>query len=89
MLTHNLAFACLIHLLAHSGLRIGEALGLSWKNIDFAAGRVRVTSALVEAAGKVVRGDPKTFAGARAVHLPASDVERLRVQRSTTGTVSG
>lgn len=83
----DLSFACLIHLLAHSGLRIGEALSLSWKDVDFTAGSVRVKSTLVEAAGKVERGDPKTFAGARTVHLPASVMERLRVQRSTTGTV--
>ena len=41
----------------------------------------------MEAGGTVERGDPKTFSGARTVHLPVSVMERLRVQRSTTGTV--
>ena len=85
--TRVFAFGCLIHLLAHSGLRIGEALALAWKDVDFAASTVRVTSTLVEAAGKVERGDPKTFAGTRTVHLSASVMERLRVQRVSTGTV--
>jgi len=80
-------FACLIHLLAHSGLRIGEALALQWKDVDFSTGAVRVTATLVMTDGAAVRGDPKTAAGRRTMHIPEDVIGQLRVQRSTTGTV--
>lgn len=83
----DIQFACLIHLLAHGGLRIGEALALQWRDVDLPAGTVRIAATLVEAAGKVERGEPKTFASRRVVRLPASVIERLRVLRGSTGTV--
>jgi integrase len=39
-----------------TGLRIGEVLGLPWKNVDFTSGQIRVTQAFYR--GTI--GSPKT-----------------------------
>jgi integrase len=56
---------------AGSGLRRGELLGLRWRDIDLAAGVVRVA-----------RRRTKTRAGARSLRLPAPVVAELRAHRA-------
>jgi integrase len=56
------AFILLVRLLANTGMRLGEALGLQWKDIDLQESAIRL-------------GDAK--AGARTVHLGADAVALL------------
>jgi integrase len=42
------------------GLRQGELLGLTWKDVDLARGTVRVSKALEEVGGVLNLKDPKT-----------------------------
>ncbi len=62
------------------GLRIGEALGLQWRHVDFAAGTVRVEQQLAEGrrSGKRVVEPPKTTASMRDVPLSRLALEALR-----------
>jgi integrase len=63
--------------MAWATLRIGEALGLRRSDLDLAEGTLRVANNLVEVAGKLHEGPPKTAAGRRTMSLPASLVSEL------------
>ena len=51
------------------GLRRGEVLGLSWRDIDFEHGIVRVRQQLVRAGNRLYVGPVKTAAGRRELPL--------------------
>jgi len=73
-------------LLVTTGLRIGEALGLLWSDVDFASGRLVVNRALQRQPGVgYVFVEPKTAKSRRTVHLAqgtlASLAEHRRRQR--------
>jgi integrase len=61
----------LIATLILAGLRIGEALALRWRDVDLAAGRLRVREA-------------KTDAGVRELHLLSALREELSVHKAQT-----
>jgi integrase len=58
-------------LMATTGLRLGECLGLTVDRVDFLRRTVRVDRQLVKGAGGMVFGPPKTRAGVRAIPVPA------------------
>jgi integrase len=60
------------------GLRQGEALGLGWKDVDFAAGTLRVRDQLQRIDHKLVLVPPKTAKSRRTLVMPALIVESLR-----------
>jgi integrase len=63
--------------LTFGGLRLGELLALRWRDVDLAAGRLRIT-------------DAKTAAGIRDVHLkPALRDQLLTVKATQPGDVAG
>lgn len=68
-------------LLLGTGLRRGEALGLHWDAVDFAASRLAVVSGLVVAKGKPYLSEPKTPGSRRVVHLDRQVVGALRAHR--------
>jgi len=68
----------LILLLAHSGLRKGEALGLQWKNIDFEANTLTVEKTRD---GKGVR-TPKTKNSYRSILLDKETMAQLKKYKS-------
>jgi integrase len=51
-----------------TGLRVGEVLGLPWKNVDFASGQIRVAQAFYR--GTI--GSPKTKCSKRLVSIPTA-----------------
>ena len=64
------------------GLRIGEAAGLRWRDVDTWAGTVQVRQVLVEVHGKTTLGEPKTRAGKRVVPTLTREVgQRLERDR--------
>lgn len=73
--------ACWVLLLS-LGLRRGEALGLSWDDVDLDAGLLRVRRQLKKEGSRVVLGEVKTAGSRRAVNLPAPVVTLLRVHRA-------
>jgi integrase len=68
-------------LLATTGMRRGEALGLRWSNVDLDAGRLRVVQTIIQVRSKVTIGEPKTARGRRPIALDAGTVAVLREQR--------
>jgi integrase len=78
-LTHGeveqLAVACgnygtLIRVLAYSGLRFGEAVGLRVRRVDVVRGRLDIAESVTEVGGVAVTGTPKTHQR-RSVPVPA------------------
>lgn len=71
----------LFHLIAHRGLRRGEACGLGWSDVDLDAGRLTVRRQLVQLGWAVHEDAPKSDAGERTIALDATTVAALRAHR--------
>ena len=70
-------------LAASTGLRLGELLGLSWPDVDFAAGTLTVRRSL--ARGRVERWElaqPKTATSRRTIPLPSIARQALERQKA-------
>jgi len=63
------------------GLRRGEVLGLRWDDIDWAAATLRIERSIGVVDGLRHLGPPKTAAGLRTIHLPATLVDALRAHQ--------
>ena len=65
---HHL-YAC-IHLVAYTGLRRGEALGLLWDSVDLSLRRIFIEGSLVRSQERgLILEPPKTHSGLRAVDM--------------------
>lgn len=64
--------------LVGAGLRLGEALGLTWPDLDLGRGALVVRRQLCEVRGRLWLAEPKTTTARRTVHLPGFVVEALR-----------
>lgn len=72
----------LFKLMLTTGLRPGEALGVTWSAVDLDAGRLEVLRAVRRENGRPVLVDVlKTDASHRTISLPAPAVDVLRAQR--------
>jgi integrase len=67
-----------------TGLRLSEALGIMWEDVDLEHRSIRIERTLILCDGKYIEMmEPKTRAGRRTVSLPLLAVEALnRVQRT-------
>jgi integrase len=86
--TADSRYSPLWRLIATTGMRRGEALGLRWDDIDLSEGRLSVNRTLVQV-GDYRSGDtgsawgtPKTARGRRAISLDPETVAALRAHRS-------
>ncbi len=71
--------APLWRLLATTGLRRGEALGLRWTDVDFKNARISVQQSLLDfRRGKAIFGEPKTSNARRSIDLDAQTVAALK-----------
>ncbi len=70
-------FEALVVVLAIGGIRIGEALALTWADVDF-GGTIRVDKTAQEAYGKPQIMPPKTKAGTRTIALGKVPIAALR-----------
>jgi integrase len=68
-------------LLATTGMRRGEALGVRWQDVDLDAGRLRVVQTVLSINGKISVSEPKTARGRRPIALDPSTVAVLREHR--------
>jgi integrase len=67
--------------LATTGMRRGECLGLRWSDVDLAAGRVSITQTVIAVNHHVRIGSPKTARARRTVVLDSGTVAALRDHR--------
>ena len=70
-----------IALIAFTGMRRGEALGLEWANIDFDKRVMKVRATLNRVNGKLVRTEPKTQNSRRDIALTEQAIEILKAQK--------
>lgn len=77
-----------VHLMLHTGLRPGEALGLRWEDVDLDSRQLRVTGTLKESrllmpdgsgVVRLIRNEPKTASSYRS--LPISDALYAALER--------
>jgi integrase len=68
-------------LLATTGMRRGEALGLRWSDVGFDAGRVSLVQTITTVRDKMVISPPKTARSRRLVSLDPETVAALRDHR--------
>lgn len=76
------------HLIATTGMRRGEALGLHWDDLDLDTGRLSIKRTLVQIANYTKDGTdwelgaPKTRSGYRQVELDSRTINVLRAHRA-------
>jgi integrase len=64
------------------GLRQGEALGLSWEDVDLDAAELHVRHSLLRIGGRRELAEPKTALSRRTIPLPGRAVSQLRAHRT-------
>lgn len=69
-------------LLISTGLRRGEALALTWSDVDLAAGQLRVRRNLQRIRRELIFGTPKTKRSLRTVSLPKRCVQALEAHQA-------
>jgi integrase len=69
-------------LLATTGLRRGECLGLRWQDLDLDAGRASIRQTVIAIRHTVMMSTPKTASGRRTVRLDKGSVAALREHRA-------
>jgi integrase len=70
--------ALALRLMLACGLRRGEALALTWEDVDLERGLVHVRRSWGKLGGKGVFSEPKTAGSRRTVPVPNPTLERLR-----------
>jgi site-specific recombinase XerD/predicted RNA-binding Zn-ribbon protein involved in translation (DUF1610 family) len=68
------------HLIAMTGMRRGEAIGLRWSDVDLENARLSVRRALIPINREVVVSEPKTAKGRRVIALDPGTIEVLKGQ---------
>jgi len=68
-------------LLAATGMRRGEVLGLRWRDVDFDLGQLAVAHTITTAGHHVVMGPPKTPRSRRNVYIDQRTLAALREHR--------
>jgi integrase len=68
-------------LLATSGMRRGEVLGLRWRDLDLDGGRVSIRQTVIAVRHTAMLGTPKTSKGRRTITLDKGTVAALREHR--------
>ena len=69
-------------LIASTGMRRGEALGLRWSDVDLGAGRVTICRTLSVIDNEFVWSQPKTARSRRSVSLDPETVATLKAHRA-------
>jgi len=68
------------HVIAMTGMRRGEAIGLRWSDIDLENSRLCVRRALIPISREVAVSEPKTAKGRRVIAVDPGTVEVLKGQ---------
>ena len=69
-----------------TGVRIGEALAVSWEEVDLSAGTVHIDHTLIRVSGVgLLRKSTKSSAGERTLDLPGFALAMLRRRKLASG----
>lgn len=69
-------------MLATTGMRRGEALGLRWSDVNLETGKIRITQTVTRPAGKVTVGEPKSDRSRRTMSIDLVTMAELRRHRA-------
>lgn len=78
---HHDRLYALWHVVAHRGLRRGEACGLAWEDVDLSAGLTAIRRQLVQNGWEVIESRPKSEAGNRFIALDAGTMAALQAHK--------
>jgi integrase len=78
----------LLCVLALCGLRLGEALGLQWTDVDMIGGTLTVRRQVVEVGGVTTVAEPKTKRSRRTIPLPKLAADAIK-RRETAAKKEG
>ncbi len=81
VVTKDDRLAPLWQLIAFTGVRRGEALGLRWGDLDLERGRATICQTILPIGHRPTVGEPKTARGRRSVALDRRTVEALNLHR--------
>jgi integrase len=76
-------WAAIWALMATTGMRRGEVLGLRWSDVDLDASTVRVAATRIRFGATVTASTPKTAAGVRSIAIGPMVAAQLRAWRKT------
>ena len=75
-------YGAILQFMAFTGVRRGEAVGLSWQNVDLERRVVSIVSTAQRLQGKgIVLQPPKSAAGRRGIAIDSGTVDMLRAHR--------
>lgn len=74
----------LFGLARETGMRVGESLGLQWRDVSWADGTVTVRHTLQDLAGKVELAEPNTNSAKRTIRLSQEALAALEAHRDRT-----
>ena len=80
--TEHPLFAAL-HLLAYTGARRGEILGLDWEHVNMTSGTISIVRSLGRSREGLTFGPPKTSNGRRVIDLDQRTVEVLQAHQGS------
>lgn len=81
-------YEALYILVAATGIRQAEALGLAWEDVDLDAGLASITVQLARRDGRYVRVPLKSDGRPHAINLPGIATDALRAHRTAQGVVA-
>lgn len=73
-----------VMILAYTGLRFGELVGLNVEDVDLSSRRLHVRRSMTQVGGTLVEGQPKSRAGRRTVPIPRLIVPILTARLTDT-----
>ena len=68
-------------ILASTGMRRGELLGLRWGDVDLDSSQIAIVQTVSKVNGRIVVGQPKTSGSRRTVYVHDTTMKALRQQR--------
>jgi integrase len=80
--SEGLRYSPVLKLIAATGLRRGEAIGLYWTDVNLDTGELRVRHTLSRVDGELLITEPKTARSRRTIPLPPPVVKLLKAQRA-------
>jgi integrase len=84
--TENHRWAAVWRLMASTGMRRGEVLGLRWNDIDLVAGTITIRSTRIRYGKNTETSSPKTARGNRTIAIGGSTVAALRSWKRAQST---
>ncbi|HFF2704815.1 TPA: tyrosine-type recombinase/integrase [Listeria monocytogenes] len=77
------SYKLIFKVLFSTGMRIGELLGLTWKDIDFNRKEIDVNKTLIHLPGRTILNEPKTDASIRKITIQSNLADELQSWKET------